>query len=138
MLHKISFKGVIIGAVTNVAGTGIWGMILGVYLAAKYQLYTLSYAEQMRHVQDLLLQDSTMMILNTAIGGGFSVLGGYIAARIAKHNELLNGTLSSFLCVLFVILAIGTSSMIGLATGIIANPILGFLGGYLRLRQRQR
>jgi len=28
-----------------------------------------------------------------------SVLGGYVSARIAKHDELLNGALSSILCV---------------------------------------
>ena len=138
MLHKLSFKGIIIGAIINVAGTGVWGIVVGMYIATKYQTHTLSYAEQMSRAGDLLAQEPIVMVLNTIIGGGSTILGGYIAARIASHNELLNGTLSSFLCVLIALIAIGSSSMVGVLIGAIANPVLGFVGGYLRLRQKQQ
>jgi hypothetical protein len=74
------------------------------------------------------------------VGLACSVFGGYVAAWLAKHDELLNGTLSAFLCV-----AIGIYSI---ASGkdsnahwvqvliLISAPVCGFLGGYLRLRQR--
>ena len=43
---------------------------------------------------------STLLFISSPILGGLcSVLGGYVAARIAKHDELLKGELSSILCV---------------------------------------
>ena len=73
------------------------------------------------------------LILNW-IMGEYTVFGGYIAARIAKHDELTNGTLASFLCVLFALLAIGSTSILWIIIGVVVNPILGFLGGCLRAR----
>jgi hypothetical protein len=64
------------------------------------------------------------------------VLGGYVSARIAKHDELLNGALSSILCV--------GSGMYAVVSGSAADdllmhlfflplsPALGALGGFLR------
>ena len=54
MRKKISFKGIIIGAVTDVVGTNIWGLIAGIYLAAKYQVYLLPHAEQTSRMYVLL------------------------------------------------------------------------------------
>ena len=138
MWQKISFKGVIIGAIVDIVGTNIWGIVAAVYLSSKYQLYSLPTAEQMPRLHDLLVQDPVVVVLNMFIGGGFTVVGGYIAARIANHDELLNGTLASFLCVIFALLAIGSSSILWVIVGVIVNPILGFAGGYLRLWQKAR
>jgi hypothetical protein len=135
MFQKIVFKSVIIGAVLDIVGTNIWGFIAVVYISAKYHLYALPTAEQMTQLHALLLQDLVVTILNMIIGGGFTVLGGYVAARIARHDELLNGTLASFLCVVFAVLAIGSTSVVLVLVGVIVNPLLGLLGGYLRLWQ---
>jgi hypothetical protein len=44
------------------------------------------------------------------IGGCLcSILGGYVAAWLAKHDELLNGALSAWLCIAFGIAAFGAS-----------------------------
>lgn len=136
MFQKVSFKAVIIGAVVDVVGTNVWGLIAGVYISAKYHLYALPAAEQMNQLHTLLLQDSVVTILNVIIGGGFTIIGGYIAARIAKHDELLNGTLASFLCVIFALFAIGSTSIMWVLIGVIANPILGLAGGCLRIWQK--
>jgi hypothetical protein len=69
-----------------------------------------------------------------------SALGGYVAAWFSKHDELLNGGLSSFLCVLI--------SLSQLTKGnyyypqpvrvllLVAAPAFAIFGGYLRLRQK--
>jgi hypothetical protein len=76
------------------------------------------------------------------VGLACSVLGGYVAAWLAKHDELLNGGLSCFLCV-----ALGIYTM---ASGkdsnalwvqilmLLASPALALFGGDLMRRQRQR
>ncbi len=73
----------------------------------------------------------------------FSVLGGYIGALIAKHDELLNGALSSFLCVLSGVYALFTGShpvylILLEILALIISPLLGMLGGYLRFKQKSR
>ena len=46
MLKKISFKGVIIGAVVDVVGTNIWLFGVVGYLIIKHQLYALPSSDQ--------------------------------------------------------------------------------------------
>jgi len=73
------------------------------------------------------------------IGFLCSVFGGYVAAWIAKHDELLNGALSSFLCVLLgiatVTLAKDFSPIATKTLLIVASPVCGLFGGYLRRSQ---
>jgi hypothetical protein len=40
-----------------------------------------------------------LYVAQVLVGLCCSLLGGYVAAWLAKHDESLNGTLSSFLCV---------------------------------------
>jgi len=70
-----------------------------------------------------------------------SVLGGYIAARLAKHDELLNGLLSSFLCVSLAVYTIAsgkdTNTLWVQIFLLVASPAFALLGGDLMRRQRQ-
>jgi hypothetical protein len=68
----------------------------------------------------------------------FSILGGYTAAAIAKHDELLNGALSSILAMLFAICSISTDPLILAILTLLTTPLLAALGGYLRFRQMRR
>jgi hypothetical protein len=79
-------------------------------------------------------------LLQLSVGSVCSVLGGYIAAWLSKHDELLNGTLSSYLCISIGILAISFGKdphplIVQLAL-LTSSPFLSLLGGYLRLRQK--
>ena len=133
MLKKISFKGVIIGAIVDVLGTYIWLFGVVGYLIIKNQLHALPPGEQMSELYRLY-GDPAIKVLNTIVAVGFSVIGGYLAARIASHHERLNGALSSFLCVALSLFTIGSFS-IGWVIGVVGSPILGLLGGYVRLWQ---
>jgi hypothetical protein len=74
------------------------------------------------------------------IGLACSIAGGFVSAKIAGHDELLNGALSSILCV--------TLGIFQFASGhadyqpfvqvlmMIASPTFALLGGYFRLRQK--
>jgi hypothetical protein len=76
------------------------------------------------------------------IGCGCSVVAGYVAAWLAKHDEVINGALSSFLCVGFDLYAMvkGTATpSLGVAILLLpASPILGGLGGYIRTVQKRQ
>ncbi|UGY17847.1 hypothetical protein HAP48_0010650 [Bradyrhizobium septentrionale] len=77
---------------------------------------------------------------SSILGGLCSILGGYVSAHIAKHDETLNGALSSILCVGFGIYALvnGTGHLWLHLLYLPLSPALGALGGYLRSRQTAR
>lgn len=87
-----------------------------------------------------LLKESTVLYVSYAILGGVcSVLGGYISARIARHDELLNGALSSILCVgggMYAVISGGAADDLWMHLIFLPlSPALGALGGFLRARQ---
>jgi hypothetical protein len=67
---------------------------------------------------------------------------GYVAARVAGRGELINGALTSLGYIAVGLYSIATSPGGELpildALDIAAAPLIGALGGYLRLRQRRR
>jgi drug/metabolite transporter (DMT)-like permease len=79
--------------------------------------------------------------LQLTIGLACSVLGGYVAARVAKHDELLNGLLSSFLCIAIGVISIfsgkDSQSVLVQIFLLAAAPAFAFLGGYLRQTQKR-
>jgi hypothetical protein len=140
MREKISFKGVIWGAIADVGGSNVWGFIAAIYIAVHYHIYSLPAAQQSNKIMEMMTRDPLIFTLNTIIGSGFSILGGYVAARIAKHNELLNAVLSSFLCEIFGIFAFGSPlyPVWMILTGLVTSPLLGLAGGYMQLWQERK
>jgi hypothetical protein len=100
MLRGISFKGVIIGSVVDIVGTNIWLFVGSMYLAIKRQLYTLPFVERPNELR-ALHDEPIVQAFDVVVGAGFSIVGGYLAARIAARHERLNATLNSFFPVSF-------------------------------------
>ncbi len=140
MRKKFSFKGIILGALVDVGGSNVWGIIAVTYIVMHYQMYRLPAAQMSSKMQYFLLHDSLIFTLNLIIGSAFSVLGGYVAARIAKQNKLLNATLSSFLCEISSLSAIGSplAPLWTVLVSLIANPLLNLAGGYIRLWEEKK
>jgi hypothetical membrane protein len=107
-----------------------------------YKLLQTPPAEMTSRVLQIFKTDPRIFTANLIVGGFFSILGGYIGALIAKHDELLNGALSSVFCVLTGVYSIVTGSYTGsLVLAILSlfiDPVLCMFGGYLRLLQRSR
>jgi hypothetical protein len=81
-------------------------------------------------------------IKGVLIGGVVDVVTSTIFAFVyAKHDELLNGVASSFLCVALGMLTIFTGndphSLLVKLLLLIASPVCGLLGGYLALLRRR-
>jgi hypothetical protein len=139
-MTKVSVKGILAGGITDVGLTMILGMPLAIYATLEVALAH-TPKDHMHSAVAAIMHRPAIFATGMLIGFGCSVLGGYVAARLAKHDELLNGCLSAFLCV---------ASGIWVATThqnsdpiwqqiieLVASPILGLLGGYLRLRQKR-
>ncbi len=135
-MNKISVKGVLVGGVTDVVATVILTIPLIVYMIATE--LTGSPTDEAA-VMAAIRANTLLYGLQSLLGLACSVLGGYVAARVARHDELLNGLLASFLSVAFGVysLAAGKDSGASLLPVLLlfASPLCSGLGGHLRLVQ---
>ncbi len=137
-MKRISLKGVAIGNIADIVSTNVILLPVIVYIVASSTSGSLP--DHGAGFSAAILRESTAVLISSSVLGGIcSVLGGYVSARIAKHDEVLNGGLSSILCV-----GSGVYSLIsGIAAGHLwlhlaflpLSPALGALGGFLRSRQ---
>ncbi len=133
-MSAISIKGVVIGAVFDIVVSGIFGFAAGM-------IYVLSAGITAPEDIARLATAPEVRVFSYVSGGLISIIAGYLAARIAGRGELINGTLSSVLCVGLGLVAalvshppeFGIKEILQFAF----SPLLGLLGGYLRLRQVQ-
>src|SRR6185369_14690399 len=109
-MKRISFKGVVIGNIADVVSTHIFLIPLMMYFLISSR-WGLSSDHAAGSVTEILLGNTAFTVWSSILGGLGSALGGYVSARIAKHDEVLNGTLSSILCIGFGIYTVvnGTS-----------------------------
>ena len=138
-MRQISLKAVIVGSLFDIIGTQLLLIVLIMAVCAPILAGSsgLPDATQIRAV----LENSVLFKAGGWLAGALMSIGaGYIAAAIAKRSELLNGALSSVLCV-----ALGLYSVLFSASGhsswtaaldLVLAPLLGLLGGYLRARRR--
>jgi len=137
-VNRVSFKGVIIGGVVDIVATYIGAIPVGVYAFMVAGLSNVPQAQQAQALTDVMRNRPSVYLAGMLVGAVCSVLGGYIAARIAKHDELLNGALSSFLCVATGLFALargtpGTAPWVHILL-LVISPLLGAIGAWLRLR----
>ena len=137
---KFSIKGVLIGGIVDVVASVVFGLPFALYATSKVDLSNTPNAQASAAVTAAIHGNVSLYIGKLLVGLACSALGGYVAAWLAKHNELLNGGLSSVLCV-----ALGTYTV---WTGkdsnphwlqvllLVASPLLALLGGDLMRRQR--
>jgi hypothetical protein len=135
-MKRISLKGVAIGSITDILSTNLVLFPVLIYVLASAGVNANATTAPITTV----LKESTFWFISSPILGGLcSMLGGYVAARISKHDELLNGGLSSILCVGSGVYALVSGSAAGhLWLHLVYLPLsvaLGTFGGLLRARQ---
>lgn len=131
-----SWKAVLFGLLVDIGGTTatafVGGMVAVILLTSQGMDET-----QLEH----LFSDpsSPLMIAMAVIGGLFSVLGGYVCARVAKQNELKLGGVMALISTLFAIVFDGESSGMTLDLLLYAAGIVSVLfGSWLGMRHNQR
>jgi len=93
-------KALLVGATIDIGGS----LLVGVVIAVIY-IGVIGTAPQ---TATDFVHDPWVSIGNSAVGGGLSVLGGYVCARIAKRLELLLGLTLSAISVLVGLLISGS------------------------------
>jgi hypothetical protein len=136
---RVSIVGVAIGGITDVVASSVLALPVVAYVMAKYDLFHLATGPTA--IPSLIHSSPWLYGLQLGIGLGCSVLGGYVAARIAKHDELLNGVLSSFLCTAIGVYSVmsgkDSQSVVVQIFLLAAAPAFALLGGYLRQTQKR-
>jgi hypothetical protein len=136
---RVSIVGVAIGGITDVVSSSLLAIPVVIYVMVKYDL--LHAPNGPAAIASSIHSSAWLYGLQLTIGLACSVLGGYVAAWIAKHDELLNGLLSSFLCTAIGIYSVfsgkDSQSVIVQISLLLASPAFAFLGGYLRQTQKR-
>ncbi|MHB8624408.1 MAG: hypothetical protein ACYC9J_15235 [Sulfuricaulis sp.] len=143
-MNKISIKGVLVGNITTLlAGTIVVALlfILLGFMVVPPDIAHMTNEQAKAAVAAAAEKSPWSKAIPWIAGISCSILGGYVAAWLAKHNELLNGLLSSLIAVAVggYLLIVGTDAnqLLGLL-GVISNPAGGLLGGYLILVMRRK
>jgi hypothetical protein len=138
-MNRISLKGVAIGNIADILSTNIVVLPLMMYiLISSAPSWNVAGS-----ASQVLMASSVFRASSTILGALCSVLGGYVSARIAKHHKVLNGALSSILCIglgVYALLSGSAADHFGLHLAFLPlSPALGSLGGYLSsLRDTQQ
>lgn len=141
-MGKISIKGVLIGGVVDMVASVALGLPFAIYALLKVDLSHTPNTQVSAAVTAVIHGNVPLYTAQLLVGLACSVLGGYVAAWLAKHDELLNGALSSVLCVALSIYTISTGKDSNphwlQVLLLVASPLLALLGGDLMRRLRRR
>jgi hypothetical protein len=132
-MKRISPKGVVIGNIVDIVSTNLAALPIMMYIV----ISTGSSGDLDATIQ-AVKESSVFTPASIVLGALCSVLAGYVSARIAKHDEVINGALSSILCVAIEVYTLLLGSTAPHLVLLPLGPVLGALGGYLYSRRRLR
>ncbi len=141
-MKNVSIVGAAIGGVVDIVATNIAALPFVLYVMTSRGLMNLPKAEMTAQVMTAI-KGSAVLYLTLGLSGCLcSILGGYVAAVLARRAEVLNGALSAYLCLAFSVwgLVMGQEQLPTWLHLVLLplSPFLGALGGYLRLVQVRR
>jgi putative membrane protein (TIGR04086 family) len=138
-MGRVSVKGVVVGGVLDIILSMILGIPLVICALATAKLAGTPPDQLGRALAASIHARPLLYGTQLLIGVVTTVFGGYVAAWIAKHDEILNGLLSALVCV-----AVGVISLVsGIQHETVVMQVVlfaltfasGALGGYLRSRK---
>ena len=140
-MRRLSILGVLVGGVVDIVSTNVFALPLFVFALMGIDRSHVAKDQLASAATAAIQHDPSLMIAGFFVGVAGSLLGGYISALIAKHDETLNGGFSAWLCVAIGIFGwrSGAASMPVAyhLLGFVLSPAVGALGGYFRLFQKQ-
>ena len=138
-MRGISIKAVFFGAVADIAASTIFGVPLGIYVVSSHGLTNL-HKDALRSAVVAIVHDSLLLYAaQLLIGFGASILGGFVAASLARENKRLNGILAAWLCMGIGVHALLTRqdgmSPVVVALMIALTPLCYLLGAILQAKR---
>jgi len=92
-----TWKAVTFGVLADIAGTFLAGIVLLVVLGS----VLVSRGASPEELDRALMQSDAYLMLAGVVGLGFTVLGGYVAARVANQREYYHGLLTGVVVLAF-------------------------------------
>lgn len=102
----VNIKAIIIGFVSDFVASTVFGITLSFFMAVILAMKGYKDAE-LESSLIKLLDGTTYRILSLIVGLGFTMMGGYLAGRIAKSGEYFHSGAVGLLNVLFGLFFIG-------------------------------
>ena len=132
-MPRIHVKALLLGALTDVGGSlvvgGFMGLAIGIVIGLGGGLTAIDQLEE-------LSSSWWMLVSGFLVGLAFSLLGGFVAGRLARELEVLHGGLSGLLSALVGLLfPSSTLPTWFLVLCFVAAPLAGMLGGRLARRR---
>ena len=141
-MGRVSAKGVLVGGIVDIVATFLLAMPLMMVAMVQLDLAGLPERERTAALIEAMSSRSSYYYIGLGLGSLCSILGGIVAARIAGHDERLNGALSAWLCLLSGLYSWGTgdaeTSTVAHAGYLVLSPSLGAFGGYLQQRSKTK
>ncbi len=132
MLRQIRWVALIVSWVVDIGGTNLFAIVYFSVLVAVGRLTLAQLGSP--DLRNIVLNDPVIFATSMAGGTFFSVVAGYMAARMAGRAPLLHGTLSSAACLGGDLLSLPTLMTYPLwlaALGVFLSPLAGYAGGWL-------
>jgi hypothetical protein len=127
---RISLKALLLGFLTDIGGSLVCGIGLGIVWGIALAARGVPANQIAAHFQGM-----AFFVTSLVLGFGFTVLGGYVAGRVAKRSEMLHGGIVGGIGIVFGILfaaALPLWCTIVSSAGVVP---FGMVGGFLA-RQR--
>lgn len=135
---KLNIKAIVLGWIVDFAGSFVMGGLIGIVIAASL----VSSGVRPEQIAERITE-SPLMALGLVSGVLMSTLGGWVAASIARRDEVVHGAVTGLLSVAMYWLVIrslsgaASSAWYDLVATVLAIPC-ATLGGYLRGRKHMR
>ena len=130
IMSSLSIKGILVGTFFDLGVTFAFAIVVGIYLGMQTGNVEAAMA---------MANSGGWLLFGIIFGCVITVIAGYVAARIAGRGELLNGGACALLTMIVgLLMSMGQPAyMPEIWTFLLCllTPLLGLLGGYLRLRQ---
>jgi branched-subunit amino acid ABC-type transport system permease component len=142
-LKNLNVKAVVIGTAVDILGTLIASLVIGVVWGLAYAASKGGGTPPNPEEMAKLFQTSfSFLLASLVLGLVFVMVGGFVAAHLARRAELPNalamGFLSLILAGVMVVISPDAGPAWYAATGIILTVPAALLGGYLRLQTRSQ
>jgi MFS family permease len=141
-MKKVSIKAVVLAGIFDVVLTNLLAIPVLVIDGIRIEIWKLPKNQQAQAMLDAFQSNSGIYTAGLILGALASIIAGYIAARIARREPLLNGALSAWLCVASGVYAmVQPNSPLPVWAHLLflpLSPAFGAIGGYWWMERASR
>ncbi len=128
-MKQIKIKAIVLGLLTDIGGSLLASIIFGTVLVATLVMAGVPSDEIISRAQGPIV-----LIPGLIIGFGFTILGGFVAGRVARQAEVLHGGILGGIDIPFGLVIWSLSPLWLNILSLIATIPMGMVGGYFAKR----